>query len=192
MASITCPSSTTSARRGCLAFARRHVRRAGGQGSGSGSEVGRGGGATRLDQRARAGALSTAARDRRLRDVPDQLGREDAQAHDPRRVPRPRVSRDRFLEANGIRLHYLDSGGDGPPLVLVPASLRTRTRSAGCWRPVSGSGSVCWSSTRVAAARATGTASSGTTRFRPTIATTPWSFRTARSGRAAARSTFAR
>jgi pimeloyl-ACP methyl ester carboxylesterase len=30
------------------------------------------------------------------------------------------VTQSRYLEANGLRLHYLDSGGDGPPLVLVP------------------------------------------------------------------------
>jgi pimeloyl-ACP methyl ester carboxylesterase len=30
------------------------------------------------------------------------------------------VSRSRFVEANGLRLHYLDSGGDGPVVVLVP------------------------------------------------------------------------
>ncbi len=27
---------------------------------------------------------------------------------------------DRYVETNGIRLHYLDSGGPGPPLVLAP------------------------------------------------------------------------
>ena len=27
---------------------------------------------------------------------------------------------DRYIEANGVRLHYLDHGGDGPVLVLVP------------------------------------------------------------------------
>src|SRR6266516_3402447 len=48
MASTTCPSSTTSGRRGCSACARRRVRRAGGSGSVSGSdgcppEIGAGG-----------------------------------------------------------------------------------------------------------------------------------------------------
>ena len=27
---------------------------------------------------------------------------------------------DRYVETNGIRLHYLDHGGDGPTLVLAP------------------------------------------------------------------------
>lgn len=30
------------------------------------------------------------------------------------------MTRSRYLEANGLRLHYLDSGGSGPPLLLVP------------------------------------------------------------------------
>ena len=30
------------------------------------------------------------------------------------------MSRSRYVEANGPRLHYLDSGGSGPPFVLVP------------------------------------------------------------------------
>ena len=36
------------------------------------------------------------------------------------RLPGPQLSRSRYVEANGLRLHYLDSGGSGPPFVLVP------------------------------------------------------------------------
>src|SRR4249919_1833572 len=72
-----------------------------------------------MDQRTRPGPLPAAARGHRPRRLPDQPRGEDTAARDPRRVPRP-VKLDRFLQANGLRLHYLERGSGERTLVLVP------------------------------------------------------------------------
>ena len=43
---------------------------------------------------------------------------------------------DKFVDVNGLRLHYLDWGGSGPLLVLVTAWTGTRTCST-TWRRTS-------------------------------------------------------
>src|SRR6476620_6423253 len=75
-----------------------------------------------MGQREGGGALPEALERHRARRVPAERGWEDAApgaAGDGRERGGTIVS-DGFVETNGIRMHYLDHGGEGPTLVLLP------------------------------------------------------------------------